>query len=261
MTRLVCRSVWVVVVCLCLLSGGSGEAAEAPHTAFFQANTLYSQGDYDRAIHAYEQLLAAGRHSGPVYFNLGNAYFKNGQLGRALLNYERARRLTPGDTDIQANLAYARSVAGAEDCPPKLWQSLVFPLTHRLSTESLVWMTSAAYSLALLTFAVSRVWSRRARWLVSVALVWAGLFALAGGSLARQLYVNSWQRPALVLADGQTPVRFEPAETGTEHFVLKQGALVHVLDSRPGWHQIARCDGRRGWLAAPSLERLWTADD
>ena len=77
MPRLVCRSVWVAVVCLCLQSGGSDATAEAPHTAFFQANTLYSQGDYDRAIHAYEQLLAAGRHSGHVYFNLGNAYFKN----------------------------------------------------------------------------------------------------------------------------------------------------------------------------------------
>jgi len=55
MTRLVCRSVWVAVVCLCLLFGGSGAAAESPHTAFFQANTLYSQGDYARAIHAYER--------------------------------------------------------------------------------------------------------------------------------------------------------------------------------------------------------------
>ena len=254
------RSVCITVVCLCLLAGGSGAAADTPQTAFFQANTLYSQGQYAHAARAYEQLLAAGQHSGNLYFNLGNAYFKNSHIGRAILNYERARRIAPGDTDIEANLVYARSVAGTEDCPPRLWHGLVFPLTHRLSTAALVWMTSLAYSLCLFAFAVYRLWPRRPRWLVSAALVCAGLFVIVGVSLARQIFVDDWQRPAVVLADGQTPVRFEPAETGTEHFVLKQGALVRLLDSRPGWHQIARCDGRRGWVAEHSVESLWQTD-
>jgi SH3-like domain-containing protein len=121
-------------------------------------------------------------------------------------------------------------------------------------------MTSLAYSLCLFAFAVYRLWPRRPRWLVSAALVCAGLFVIVGVSLARQIFVDDWQRPAVVLADGQTPVRFEPAETGTEHFVLKQGALVRLLDSRPGWHQIARCDGRRGWVAEHSVESLWQTD-
>ena len=64
------------------------------------------------------------------------------------------------------------------------------------------------------------------------------------------VYGNADSCPALVLANGQTPVRFEPAGTG--HFVLKQDALIRLLGSRLDWHQIARYDGRRGWGAAPA---------
>lgn len=242
---------------LCLLAGGPDAAAGTPQTVFSQANALYSQGQYAEAARAYEQILAAGHRSGNLYFNLGNAYFKNGRLGSSILNYERARRIVPGDTDVEANLAHARSVAGVDGCPPRLWHTLAFPLTHRLSTNGLVWTASAAYSLALVACAGYLLWPRRPCWLAAAAVLAGGLFVVAGVSLARQIFLNDWQRPAVVLTDGKTPARFAPAETGTEHFVLTQGALVRLLVSRPGWHQIARCDGKRGWVAEHHLERLW----
>lgn len=231
-------------------------AATTPRTTFFQANRLYAQGNYTDAIQAYEQLLASGLESAPLYFNLGNAYFKTGDTGKAILQYERARRLAPGDTDIMANLVYARSLTGAQECTPRLWQRLVFPLTHRVSTPALAWLTSGAYSLCLIAFACYRLWPRRPRWLGYTALVLIGLFVIVGSSLARQLFVDDWQRPAVLLAAGESPVRFEPSETGTKHFVIKQGVVVHILDTRSGWHQIARCDGRRGWVAADRVEEL-----
>ena len=257
--RLSC-GVFMKFVLLFLSSGSFVVAQEtavtAPHTTFFQANALYTQGDYPAAIQAYEQLLASGLESSPLYFNLGNAYFKTGQTGHAILNYERARRLAPGDTDIETNLVYARSLTGAAACTPRLWQRLTFPLTHQVSTTALVWLTSGAYSLCLLAFAGYRLWPRRPRWLVYVAVGLIGVGVIVGSSLARQLFVDDWQRPAVLLAAGETPIRFEPSETGTEHFVLKQGALVHILDTRSDWHQIARCDGRRGWVAAENVGEL-----
>ena len=251
--------------CLCLLfvspawllHAHAAESMQAtPQTAFFQANALYAQGSYTQALQAYEQLLASGLESSPLYFNLGNAYFKTGQTGHAILNYERARRLAPGDTDIETNLVYARSLTGAAACTLRLWQRLTFPLTHQVSTTALVWLTSGAYSLCLLAFAGYRLWPRRPRWLVYVAVGLIGVGVIVGSSLAHQLFVDDWQRPAVLLAAGETPIRFEPSETGTEHFVLKQGALVHILDTRSDWHQIARCDGRRGWVAAENVGEL-----
>ena len=251
-----CLYVLLVSAAWLLDAQAAENTATTPQTAFFQANTLYTQGQYAPAAHAYEKLLAAGQESGNLYFNLGNAYFKTGQTGRAILNYERAQRLAPGETDIEANLVYARSLTGAEECTPRLWQRLAFPLTHRVSTSALVWLTSGAYSLCLIAFACYRLWPRRPRWLVYAALVLIGVFVIVGSSLARQLFVDDWQRPAVMLAAGESPIRFEPSETGTEHFVLKQGALVHILDTRSDWHQIARCDGRRGWVAAENVGEL-----
>jgi tetratricopeptide (TPR) repeat protein len=250
--------------CLCLLLVApawilgvqAAENTETLQTTFFQANALYTQGNYPAAIQAYEKLLISGLASAPLYFNLGNAYFKAGETGHAILNYERARRLAPRDTDIEANLAYARSLTDAQACTPQLWQRLAFPLTHRLATPALMWLTSGAYSLCLIAFACYRLWPRRPRWLMygAVGLIGAGI--IVGSSLARQLFVDDWQRPAVLLAAGESPIRFEPSETGTEHFVLKQGALVHILDTRSDWHQIARCDGRRGWVAAENVGEL-----
>ena len=227
-----------------------------PQTAFFRANSLYTQGQYAEAVEAYEAVLQSGLASGNLYFNLGNSYFRSGRVGRAILHYERARRFLPSDPDLAANLRFARSLTGAEVCQPLLWQGLVFPLAHRVATDQLVWLTSAAYSLLFVVFAVYRLWPRRPQWLryagwgVTVGLVVITL------SLVQQLWTSDWQRHAVVLKQEDSPVRFEPAASGTVHFAVTQGTRLRVLDVREGWWQVARCDGRRGWIEKDALEEL-----
>src|SRR5262249_59285760 len=122
--------------------------AESPKTVFFRGNSLYSEERYAEAAAQYEQILGEGLASGSLYFNLGNAYFKAGDVGRAMLNYERARRLMPGDPDLVANLAYASSLADvSEDVP--LWARLLFPLAGRFSTDALLVAASGLYALLI----------------------------------------------------------------------------------------------------------------
>ena len=244
---------------LLLLVAGSAHAVEppaSPQTTFFHANALYKDGQFTAAAAEYEQLLRSGLQSGNVYFNLGNAYFKAGQRGKAILNYERARRLMPSDPDLDANLVYARSLTGAETCAPPVWERVAFPVAHRIATGQLVWLTSALYTLLLLGLAGSRLWPRRPRWLLYAGVALAALVAVTSTSLAEQVLGDDWQRQAVVIASGDTPARFEPADNGTVHFSLKEGALVRILDTRQGWLQIARCDGRRGWLPKDAVEDL-----
>jgi len=244
-----------------LLVAVSAAAADAPpvspQTTFFHANALYKDGQYVAAAGEYEQLLRSGLQSGNLYFNLGNAYFKSGEKGKAILNYERARRLLPSDPDLEANLAYARSLTGAEACTPALWERLAFPIARRMATGRLVWLTSALYTVLLLALATYRLWIQRPRWLVYTATALAAAVVVASTSLTKQVLADDWQRQAVVVAaEGETAVRFEPAGNGTVHFTLKEGSLVHVLDMRQGWLQIARCDGRRGWLPKEAIEEL-----
>ena len=243
-------------VCLCWAASPAAAAPTAPQTAFFRANTLYTQGQYAEAAEAYEAVLQSGLVSGNLYFNLGNAYFKAGQVGRAILHYERARRFLPSDPDLATNLRFARSLTGAEVCRSPLWQGLVFPLAHRVATDQLVWLTSMAYTLIFGVFAVCRLWPRRPQWLRSVGWGVAACLVVLTLSLAQQLRTSEWQQHAVVLTQEDTPVRFEPAVSGTVHFSVTQGTRVRVLDIRAGWWQVARCDGRRGWVEKDTLEEL-----
>src|SRR6266699_3597580 len=91
--------------------------AEDASTAFDQANSLYEEGKFTEAAAAYEKMLQQGRASPALYFNLGNAFFKAGQVGRAVLNYRLAERLAPRDPDIRANLKFARSRVATSATP------------------------------------------------------------------------------------------------------------------------------------------------
>jgi len=234
----------------------AADVPASPQTSFFHANALYKDGQYAAAAKEYEELLASGAVSGNVCFNLGNAYFKAGEKGRAILNYERARRFMPGDPDLAANLAYAQSLTGAEACVPPLWQRLLFPLAHRFASTGLFWGCSAMYSLLMLALAVYRLVPARPRWLFYTAASLAVLGLVATASLAQQVATEEWRHQGVLIGERETPARFEPAENGTVHFVLKEGSRVRILDTREGWLQIARCDGRRGWIPKNAVAEL-----
>lgn len=245
----------LLVALLCSTIARAAEPA-SPQTTFFHANALYKDGRYAAAAQEYEQLLHSGLESGNLYFNLGNAYFKASEKGKAILNYERARRLMPRDPDVQANLAYAQGLTGVDACVASVWQRLAFPLARRVATSRLVWGTSVLYTLLLVALAAYRLWLQRPRWLLYVSTSLAVVLVVATTSLAQQVLVDDWQQQAVIVESGETPARFEPADSGTVHFVLKEGALVRVLDRRPGWLQIARCDGRRGWISVATAAEL-----
>src|SRR6185436_11225451 len=82
--------------------------AEDVAVTFDGANKLYEQGKFVEAAAGYEKLVLGGQSSAPIYYNLGNAYFKSGQIGRAIRAYRQAERLTPRDPDLRANLQFAR---------------------------------------------------------------------------------------------------------------------------------------------------------
>lgn len=227
-----------------------------PQTRFFRANTHYQEGAFQDAVRDYELLLDAGLESGNLYFNLGNTYFKLGDVGAAIASYERAKRRIPGDPDVEANLAYARSLTGAEPCEVPLWQGILFPLRGRLATTTLAWVLSAFYTLAVAVFAVHLLLPTRPRSVLYAAAGFALISVVAGASLADQLIVDEWPAYAIVVGADETAARFEPADDGTVHFALPQGSKVRITEQREGWLQVARCDGRRGWVPVTALERL-----
>src|SRR5262249_15505580 len=159
-------------VLLLLIAAGASAATDNPQAMFFRANALYADGRYAEAAAEYEHVLGTGVASANVYFNLGHADLKAGDVGRAVLAYERARRLAPGDPDVRANLAFAREQNGEDDEPPR-WTRVAFPLATVWPSDTVLAVAAAAWWALFLLLA--------ARLLLPVARRALGWAVLAAG--------------------------------------------------------------------------------
>ena len=138
----------MAAVWLCLLAPGVGAAQDA---FFDEGNQRYQDGDFDGALERYARILDDGLESGELYYNIGNTYFKLNELGPAILYYERARRLMPGDDDLVANLELARSMTADQiTLLPEFWLfRAVGWWVGLLPRPALVWLVAVAYLTAM----------------------------------------------------------------------------------------------------------------
>jgi tetratricopeptide (TPR) repeat protein len=243
-------------VLLLLIAAGASAATDNPQAMFFRANSLYADGRYAEAAAEYEHVLGTGVASANVYFNLGNAYLKAGDVGRAVLAYERARRLAPGDPDLRANLAFAREQNGEDDEPPR-WTRVAFPLAAVWPSDTVLVVAAAAWWALFLLLAARHVLPAARRALGWAVLAAGVLFAVSGTSAAYRLWTVDFRREAVVVASTPVAVRFEPTSGGTVHFRAMTGSQLRLLgDERDGWVQVARPDGLRGWVERDAVGSL-----
>ncbi|MBI5685287.1 MAG: tetratricopeptide repeat protein [Verrucomicrobia bacterium] len=240
-------------------------AADAP-PAFREAAVLYDQGQFDQAIARYESLLAAGVRSANLCFNLGNAHFKAGHLGRAILNFERARRLEPRDRDIEGNLGFAAKQSKAYDAAAAgSWSAWLADLRDSLTVDEWTWAVVACYWLALLGL-ITFIWLPPAiewrRWLRSAAIAFGAVALLSSVGLGAKIAVEEGPQPGIAVAK-ETVVRFAPVDDGMRHFTAYEGQKLWIVGERPsrmqnvpGWLEVERADGKRGWVPADAVERI-----
>lgn len=239
----------------CILTSRA-EDLSAARSSFYQGNANYSKGDFPAAIANYEKVLKAGFESGALYYNIGNAYFKNGSLGKAILNYLRAERLKPNDSDVKSNLAYAQSLLKVKTAePPPRWFLRPF------------WFIADSFSLDALTL-INLLWYM----MLSAGLVTAilvkkrRLYIYLSISLSLVLAVFSFafflkldrivlQKEAVVVIES-AEAKFEPFEGGTTFFSLSEGEVVFIITQEETWVRVRRLDGKQGWLKKTEIELL-----
>lgn len=220
---------------------------------FVRAELAYKAEQYDEAIRDYEEILTGGRESGPVYYNLGNCYFKKKDLGRAVLNYERAYRLIPRDGDLRANRRYALAqVKHPVGRQFSLWGDIVRRSQQQLTVDELAWLILFFIFLAGSAHLGSLslpVWRDRLR-AVMIFCAIVVLFFL--GLLVGQM--NLTRNQAVVLTE--SAVKFEPRADATVHFSLDVGQVVRILKKEELWFKVERPDGKMGWVEQSHVEKI-----
>lgn len=234
----------------------------ADQQAINAANQLYLAGHYPEAAQVFEQLISQGITDSTIYYNLGNSYFQMGDLGRAILNYQRAEQLSPRDSDIRANLELARAQAGLmpPDQAPGPLSSLASLTRSWLSMNETALLTLGlwfTFSLLMILFLQSRPGRlrsaiRHATW-VAFFLVILSIF-----TLGTRLYSEHRLTEGVIIAPAVS-VSASPDEELATDLQLPGGTAVSLIEVR-GERAHMALPGRSidGWVPVESIETLST---
>lgn len=250
----------VTCVIAMLLVGTVPLHAQGQAGLYNEGNRAYAAGDFEKAVSLYEKAAAAGAHNHLLYHNLGNAYFKQGNLGLAILNYERALKLDPGDEDTRFNLRFARTATVDQiEAPERTLVEKAFDAADRsVSLPTAVHLAVALYLLLCTCGLLAVVWRKRPG--ARNAALWAGagvllLCLIAAPVVAVKVHRDVAVTSGVLLAD-QVEVRSGPGEKYTTVFTIHEGTLLHVIETRGAWAQVRIESGFAGWLPADSFEAI-----
>ncbi len=224
-------------------------AANAFDRVFDEGVSAYNEQAYPAAIVSFEKLVDEGVTQPEVFFNLGNAYYRNGQLAPAIANYERALQVNPGAITVRENLnrAVGQTERGlARPRPPAWEEGLFFCHAGRTAGQSLA-VAAVCWTLGwgLLMLRMARPWPylRAAAW---IALAVAGLFGASW-------WIKSHPPLLAVAAEARVPVRYGNRPGETVRFELYEGDRVRVDQRKDGWMRVQTADGERGWAQEEQL--------
>ncbi len=220
------------------------------------ANTAYINERYDESIELYLEILNRERHSAPLYYNLGNAYFKRGELGRALKYYYRAEKLDPTNADIQYNIGVAKSQKKdrIEEIPPFIlaeWSNSLRSIMSGMGWGILSLLSFVAMFTFALIYLLSRELAKRkvGFYGVLVSLFFAVVSMVYAVNLSAE-YLN--HDDAVVMSQSMV-VKSSPDRKATELFILHEGTRVRVISEHDKWREIRIADGKQGWVEVSSL--------
>lgn len=223
---------------------------------FEAANAAYAEGRYAEAAEIYEALLAETPDA-QVYYNLGNAQFKQGELAQAILAYERALRLRPNYPDAKYNLAFAQSRITDNIVEQDFFvSSWVRAVRNSLSEQTWVILSICLFILALVGLLLFLL--GREPWLRKTAFhtAWiALLFSLIAGLNATSLHKRDTLRNEAIITQGVVNAKSSPDRSGTDLFTIHEGTKVTIRETIGEWANI-RVGNNEGWIRLQNLERI-----
>ena len=245
--------VWLLLAMICF--GGTSAMAVTKNNA----DTEYQKGNYQQAIRDYEEILKNGE-SAEIYFNLGNAYYRTDNITKAVLNYERARLLSPGDDDINFNLQFARSKTIDKITPESemffvtWYKSLVnFTSVDNWAKTGILCIVMALLLVLLYLFG-PQLMLRKIGFFGGLAFFVIFLLSNLFAFQQKQALDN---RTGAIIISPSVNIKKTPAKNSADQFVLHEGTRVDIIDKgMTDWRCIRVGDGREGWIETKAIEEI-----
>src|SRR6266704_1628519 len=233
------------LIALLFCAGSAASAIAQPNAEFAKANQEYAQGDFKEAIASYEALVRADQWNANLFYDLGNAYFRTRDFGRAILNYERALALDNHHPEATANLQIARDESRALELQPtRLERYLQFASINQYSIAAAIAFWLGIFGIVALVFARRR----------SAALMLLSVLCLLVCSIAawviHTLANSSTGRALAIVTGNDVQARLATADTANSVLALPPGSEIKILSTRGEWIYGALPNNLRGWILA-----------
>lgn len=231
----------------------------AQEKVFDQANQLYNVGKYEQAIEKYHAVLNAKFESPELYYNLGNAYAKLDELGEAIYYFEKAKKMSPDDEDIQNNLAFVQKMAVDDITPLPILglDAFLNKASETLRVDQWAKLTVGMSILFVLMFLLYHFTHQSLLKRIFFTGILLSVFLFSASiyfAFHREAYLKNNQE-AIVFA-AEVTIKSEPLETSENIFLLHEGTKVLVLETVDNWKKIKLADGKLGWIKSDKVRVL-----
>lgn len=230
-----------------------------PEITIAKANRAYADGFYANAVELYKSVITAGYESVDLYYNLGNACYKQNDFSSSILYYEKARKLDPGNEDVNFNLKIANTkiTDKIEPIPELFYKRWYKKLIESFSVDKWSRFGLAFLCLGLvagLFYVVSKnLLIRKAGFWLGIFFIFISLFSFL---FAWQSYDDIMHRKEAIIFTPTVTIKSSPDEKSIDLFVLHEGAKVELIDNIGTWYEIRIANGSVGWLMASSVEKI-----
>lgn len=228
-----------------------------PVSILDSANFAYSKGNFQKASEYYEGIISLGYESPEIYFNLGNAYYKLDKIGMSVLNYERAKKISQHDEDINFNLKLANQhTLDKIESAPKLFLEEWWDNLKRMHSEKIWGIRSIVCFILFLFFLGVFITSRRlinkqfGFWLGSIFFI----FSAISFSVSKSSYNNIINKNSAVILSSSAEIKNSPSNTGTKLFILHEGTKVSTSETDGEWVKVELTSEKVGWVKRSAIE-------
>lgn len=242
------KSNYIFILFVCLFSfsikGYSNDLLE-------KAEKAYDSKKYKEAIESYEKLVNDGYKSYQLYFNLGNSYYRNNELGKAIYYYELARKVEPDDEDVRINLgiAAAKTIDKIDSKENFFIAAVKTNLLSSFTTNAWAWLSISALAIACILFFIfvnsSILIIKRISFLFSSVLLIGFLVTYFLGYSALKSKVEN---KFAIITSKEVKIMNEPTATANSKFTLHEGTKIRVVENNGSWLLIKLDNGNEGWL-------------